>query len=96
MAVRRRNKISFPVMLLVAVGVAFILIRFASLQMQLGREENELAQIQEKVKEQTVENKELERLIAMGDDEEYQKRIAMEQLNFAYSDEKIYIDISGN
>ena len=44
MAVRRRNKISFPVMLLVAVGVAFILIRFASLQMQLGREENELAQ----------------------------------------------------
>ncbi|MBR5485239.1 MAG: septum formation initiator family protein [Oscillospiraceae bacterium] len=96
MAVRRRNKISFPVMLLVAVGVAFILIRFASLQMQLGREENELAQIQEKVKAQTVENKELERLIAMGDDEEYQKRIAMEQLNFAYSDEKIYIDISGN
>ena len=96
MAVRRRYKISFPVMLLVAVGVAFILIRFASLQMQLGREENELAQIQEKVKAQTVENKELERLIAMGDDEEYQKLIAMEQLNFAYSDEKIYIDISGN
>ncbi len=96
MAVRRRDKMSFPAKLLVAIGVAFILLQFASLQMQLGKEESELAQIQEKVKAQTVENKELERLIAMGDDEEYQKRIAMEQLNFAYSDEKIYIDISGN
>ena len=96
MAVRRRAKMGFFTKLLVLVAGVFVVLQLINLQIRIGNEESELAQIQEKVKEQTVENKELERLIAMGDDEEYQKRIAMEKLGFAYSDEKIYIDISGN
>ena len=96
MAVKRRIKMGFFTKLLVVVAGVFVVVQLVSLQMKIGDKETELASLQEKVKEQTVANKELERLIAMGDDQEYQKRIAMEQLNFAYSDEKIYVDISGN
>lgn len=96
MAIKRRAKMGFFTKVLVVVSGVFAAVQLVSLHMKIADKEAELSSLQQKVKEQTVANKELERLIAMGDDEEYQKRIAMEQLDFAYSDEKIYVDISGN
>lgn len=45
---------------------------------------------------QRLENKELERQIAAGIDEEYITRVARDKLDYVYPDEKVFIDISGN
>ncbi|MEG1778895.1 MAG: septum formation initiator family protein [Oscillospiraceae bacterium] len=96
MATRKKEKMGFlSKITVVAVGV-FALVQLVNLQLKIASQQVQLAQIQEKIKVQTVQNKEIERLIEMGSDEEYIKRIAMEKLGFAYSDEKIYIDISGS
>lgn len=43
-----------------------------------------------------IANKELERILSDGTEEEYIERIAREQLGFAYPEEQVLVDISGS
>ena len=38
----------------------------------------------------------LERILSLGDDQQYIESIARDQLGYAYSDERFYVDDSGN
>lgn len=96
MSQRKKERMGFLSKVAIAAVGVFALVQLINLQLKIAAQQVELAQLQEKIKVQTVRNEDIERLIEMGDDEEYMKRIVMEQLDFAYSDEKIYIDISGS
>lgn len=64
-------------------------------RIELSSKNRELEQIQVKVEQQRIENKETERLISMNEDKKYIERIARDKLDYAYPDERVFIDISG-
>ena len=55
----------------------------------------ELVMLQQQVEQQRLDNKEMERLLA-SDNEAYIERLAKDEYGYAYPDETIYIDTSGN
>ena len=56
----------------------------------------QLAALEQQNEEQRIANKELERILSDGTEEEYIERIAREQLGFAYPEEQVLVDISGS
>ena len=54
----------------------------------------QLALLEQQNEEQRIANKELERILSDGAEEEYIERIAREQLGFAYPEEQVLVDIS--
>ena len=56
----------------------------------------ENAALEQQNEEQRIANKELERILSDGTEEEYIERIAREQLGFAYPEEQVLVDISGS
>ncbi len=82
---------------LVVVGlVSYVVVALVAQQMELTNKRNELVQLQQKISEQTDANKDLERILSLGDDQQYIESIARDQLGYAYSDERFYVDDSGN
>ena len=65
-------------------------------QLEIRDRKMMLEAVQQQCQQQSEENKEVERLLAMSDDKDYIERIARERLGYAYPDEKVYIDSSKN
>ena len=61
-----------------------------------GADPGALAAIEQQNEEQRIANKELERMLSDGTEEEYIERIAREKLGYAYPEEQVLIDISGS
>ena len=74
----------------------YIVICLVDSQIDISKKRDELESINEKIAIQKVDNKKLERIINSEEDDEYIEKLARDKLGFAYPDEKIYIDISGN
>ena len=96
MARRKKDKTSFLSKLVFTAFGVFAVWQIIGFQVEIAAQETYLEKLREQLKEQQVANKEIERLLELGDDEEYLERIAQEKLGYAYSDETIYIDISGS
>lgn len=90
---KKRHLFSKILIVLFSCYLVFTLIQ---LQIEIREKSNELALIQEACEEQELANKDLERMIQLGDDQEYLQRIAREKLDFAFPDEKIYVDTAGS
>lgn len=73
-----------------------VVISLIQLQIDISARKQELTEINKKISEQEEENKELQRLLTLGDDKTYIERFARERLGFAYPDERIYIDMAGS
>ena len=58
--------------------------------------EQQILDITQACEDQRIANKDIERLIVMGEDEEYVERIAREKLDYGYPNEHVYVDVSGN
>ena len=78
------------------VFTLYFVISLINSQIDISKKREELENVNEKIAIQKVENKKLERIINSDEYEEYIEKLAREKLGFAYPDEKIYIDISGN
>ncbi len=80
-----------------AIGfICIALVNLIDLQIQLSNKKQELNDISEQLYIANIENKELEMVLGKTTDESYIERVAQEELDFAYPDEKVYIDISGS
>lgn len=90
---RKKNLLARLCVLAFTVYVAFVLV---DLQVEISQRRQELVDIQAKIEDQRIDNKELERILAMGTDEEYIEQIAREKLGFAYPDETVLVDASGS
>lgn len=96
MAKRRKRKTSLLVRLSVFGFVLYVAVTLIGMQMEVTTKRQELLALQQSVEQQKQINAETERMLVLGEDEEYIERVARDELGYAYPDEKILIDQSGN
>lgn len=84
------------VRLCVFAFAAYVAVTIITLQMEISSKQTELVQIEEQSKDQERAKKELERQIALGDDENHLARIARDKLDMGFADEHVYRDVSGS
>ena len=89
----RKNVLARVSVLLFLCYVVFSLVR---IQGDIQKNREQLAALEQQNEEQRIANKELERVLSDGTEEEYIERIAREQLGYAYPEEQVLIDISGS
>lgn len=75
---------------------AYIAVSLISLQIEINSKRDELSIVSQKCEEQRLANKELERLISLGNDKTYLARIARDKLNMGLPEEHVYKDASGS
>ncbi len=79
------------------IGIAsYAVIVLVGQQLEITKKQNELADIEQKIQTQQDINKDLDRVLSMGDDKTYIESIAREKLGYAYPDERFYVDVAGN
>lgn len=72
----------------------YFAITLIQLQIEISEKKETLAQVQAQYNEKIAENKELEKVIEGGDEDEYIERIARDSLGYVKPGEKVYYDIS--
>ena len=78
------------------VFICYAVVSLILLQVDISEQKQELKKLNEQKAAAQADNEELKRLLDSGDESEYYARIAREQLNYAYPDERVYYVISGN
>lgn len=82
---------------LIVLGVSvYMVATLIGLGNQLAKDRETLAQYQSQRDALKLENEELKALLDSDSHSEIIEKAARERLGFVYSDEEIYIDISGN
>lgn len=92
----KKTKRSLIFRICILVFTIYIAGCLINLQIDITKKKEELSLVEQQIKQQHVENNNLERLLESDDDSDYIEKLAREKLGFAYPDEKVYIDISGN
>lgn len=96
MATRKKRKKSIIVRLLVLGVCIYMMSTLISLWSELSKSQKEYDILVAEHSKQQLEIEELKTLLEDGSREEIIEQAARERLGFVYSDEEIYIDISGN
>jgi len=76
--------------------VVYSAVKLVDMQMSLSARKQDLEELKVKYEIQRLANKDLERQLTQGVDDEYIERVAHEKLEYVAPDERVYIDISGN
>lgn len=77
------------------VFTIYIIASFFWIQQSIREKNTKLAALQLQIDQQTVENEEIQDLLEKGIGDEYIVKIAREQLDYAFPDERIYRDVIG-
>lgn len=91
---RRPKSLMFRICIFAFVIYATVLL--IDMQINLGHRRRQLSELEQRVENQRIANKELERQLSQNMDQQYIERIAREMLGFISPDETVYIDISGS
>ena len=94
---RNGKKKSSIVLRVAAVALCvYMIIQLCTLWQNLLKEQNSLAEL-EKVKQEKISQIDyLTSLLESGNESEIIEKAARERLGYVYSDEQVFIDISGN
>jgi len=76
--------------------VVYAMVHLIDMQINMVSRRRQLVELEQRVEAQRIANRELERQLAQGMDEQYIERIARERLGFVAPNETVYIDISGS
>ena len=79
----------------VAFGV-YTIATLVTQQIEIREQKAYLENIQQQCEAQEMENLEVERLLSQGDDKSYVEKVARDKLDYAYPDEKVFVDASGS
>ena len=90
------SKTSIFVRLLLFVIAAASVISLIFMRLDISDKEREIALVTERIREQKIRNSELADLLAEGNEDDFYRSIAEDNLGYGQNDEKIYKDISGN
>ena len=93
---KRKRKANWLVRLSVLCFVAYVAFTLIGMQLEVSAKRRHLDQLDRDIVSEELSNEEKKRVLASGTDDEYIERIAWDKLDFAYPDEKIFIDRSGN
>ena len=92
---RRKNK-RFMLKICIFGLILYAVYTLISIQLQVSTLERNIDNLEVGISKVKLENAELERLISLGESDEYIEEVAREKLGFCYPDEKILVDRSGN
>ncbi len=95
MARNRKTRDSFMSLVLVCF-VLFCAVKIVDIQQNIAEKEAQLQSLETQIDAQKEKNKELERQLEVGSEEDNLGRVAFEQYGYGYVDEHIYIDSSGS
>ena len=91
---RKPRNLMFRICIFAFVIYASVLL--IDMQINMVHRRRQLSELEQRVETQRIANKELERQLGQGMDQDYFNRIAREILWYIYPDETVYIDISGS
>lgn len=96
MTAKRKRKKSVILRLLVLCVSVYMIVTLAGLFKTLDESQNKLNALEEKYRSELAQVEELKALLEEGSQSAIVEKAARERLGYVYSDEEIYIDISGN
>lgn len=96
MSKRKKRKGNWLVRFFMLCFIGYVAISLITMQVQVASKRRYLLALEHSVEQQQLMNAETERLLNSENDESYIERIARDKLGYAYPDEKIFIDRSGN
>ena len=96
MSKKHKKRRSIILRLALLVFSVYVLFSIGGLQMQLIDSKNELTRLNNERAEKTQKVNELIALLENGTETDFIEKAARERLGYVYSDEKGYIDLSGN
>lgn len=96
MAVRKKAKKSILLRVLVLGVSVYMVATLIGLWNTLSEDRATLAQLENQYRAEQLELEELKTLLADGSQSQIIEKAARERLGYVYSDEEIYIDISGS
>ncbi len=94
---RNGKKKSSVILRVAAVALAvYMIVSLCTLWQNLVKEQNSLAELEKVKKEKISQIDYLTSLLESGNESEIIEKAARERLGYVYSDEQVFIDISGN
>ncbi len=92
----KKKAIPLGFKLLIAVVCAASVFTTISIQLEIMTRNQELEALNAKIVAQTIENKEILKLVESTEDDGYMERMARGKWGYVYPQERVYVDISGN
>lgn len=93
---KAQKKRANPFFRLLVVGfTCYAVFAMVGLQVEIAKRQREIKELEDKCTQQEIDNKEIERLLAEGNNEDYIERVARDKLDFSYPNERILVDVSG-
>ncbi len=93
---KKRKQKSILLRLMILGVCVYMIATLAGLWRTLNDSRSELAELQAEYETKTNEIEELEAMLADGSQAKIIEKAARERLGYVYSDEQVFIDISGN
>ncbi len=91
---RNQKRPGIIITLLVLTVFIYLLVTFIGLQTDINGKKSEIDVLTSQYNQQLAQNDELQKLLNQGDEAQYIERIAREQHNYVYPDERVYFDIT--
>ena len=96
MSRRPRKKMNKWLKLALVVVVVYGIVAAAQLQLAVMNKRRELEELKASTAQQVKENEEMKNLLGLENEDAYIEKIARDKYGYAYPEERIYVDISGN
>ncbi len=93
---KQSRSTSYIFRIILAIILVISLVSLCNLQKKLTDSRRELSQLQQISNEKQIRVNELLNLLDTGTEADYIEKAAREKLGYVYSDEQIYVDLSGN
>lgn len=91
---KKQRRLKMPGIIIIAAS-CFMLIKGATLQPQILKNQDKIAELTERKKYEKKRGEEIDRLKQDCDSDEYIERIAREKLGMIRKDEILFVDING-
>ena len=92
----RRTRKNRLIRLAVVLVASYFLVTLVQLQLDIYKQRRVLEQLNTQCLDQKSANDDVERYLSLHDDTELIEKIARDKYGYAYPEERIYVDISGN
>ena len=91
---RRTRKVHIAVKIFVFAFAVYAAFTLVSLQLQIREKEKQLEELQARIGQQRIENRQIEDILENPDDTQYIAEIAREKLGYIAPGERVFVDIS--
>ncbi len=96
MGTQKERKVSIVLRLVLLVFAIYIVFSLGNLQIQLVQSKKELAAINATKEEKVLKVNQMLDLLENGEEADFIERAARERLGYAFADEQVFVDLSGN